>query len=136
MTICVPPTACCCEEWTIAPGLTLPLYCDWSLTLAQLPGYKLVEVAVAALTKIGNPNVPAPSTEIELVSGLNPPPSNPWPGYTEILSAGTVTLNMIDAADAVTVGNLYRLDLTVYARDCDGRTSVLKACVSIYITSC
>jgi hypothetical protein len=130
------PVACCCEEWTIAPGLTLPLYIDWSTWLAQLPGYKLTTVAAATLSKIGAVVEPAPSSEIELVSGRDPPPANAHPGFTEILSDGTVTLNIVDAAETVPVGNLYRLDLAVYARDCDGRTIALKFCVSIYITSC
>lgn len=135
MTVCA-PVQCCCDEWTTAPGLTLPLFIDWSIWLASLPGFKLTEVAAAELSKIANPVVPAPPEELDLVSGKTPPPSPAPPGFTELLSNGTVTLNIVQAGAAVPVGNLYRLDLTVNARDCDGRVIVLKYCVTIYIVAC
>lgn len=135
MTICA-PVACCCDEWTIGPGLTLPLYIDWSIWLASLSGFKLNSITAADLTKIANPAVPAPPEELELVSGRDPPPTSGNPGFTEILANGTVTLNIVQAGADVTVGNLYRLDLTVSARDCDCRTIVLKYCVTIYIVAC
>jgi hypothetical protein len=136
VAICAPATSCCCDDWTISPGLTLPLFIDWSVWLASLPGYKLNAIAKVTLCKVANPIVAAPDYEIALVSGREPPPATGNPGWTEILNNGTVTLNIIKAGDDVAIGNLYRLDLTVNARDCDSRVLVLKYCVSIYIVSC
>jgi hypothetical protein len=132
MPVCQPVNPCPCHPWAIAPGDTQPLFVDWSAWLASTPGWSLHSVVHARLLDLStSPPVPADPAEMALVSGLEPPPPQGAPGRTSIV--GTATENIVRAGADVAVGRAYRLNLSVAARDCNGRK--ITASDSVYINT-
>jgi hypothetical protein len=95
-----------------------------------VPGYFLNAVVGAELLDLNvNPPAPADPEEMALVSGLEPPPPQTSPGWTSIV--GTATENLVKAGADVPVGKAYRLNLSVAARDCNGRKIKTSDCIFI-----
>lgn len=134
MALCQPVNPCPCQNWTIAPGDTLPLTIDWSGWLATVPGFTLNSVATVELLDLNvNPPAPADEDDIAIVSGMDVDPTNGEPGFTQII-AGVATQLLIQADIEVAVGHAYRLNIQINARDCNGRKISVWDCVFISIS--
>lgn len=134
MALCQPVNPCPCQNWTIAPGDTLPLTIDWSGWLATVPGFTLNSVATVELLDLNvNPPAPADEDDIAIVSGMDVDPTNGEPGFTQII-AGVATQLLIQADKDVPVGHAYRLNIQINARDCNGRKISVWDCVFISIS--
>lgn len=134
MALCQPVNPCPCQNWTIAPGDTLPLTIDWSGWLATVPGFSLNSVATVELLDLNvNPPAPADEDDIAIVSGMDVDPTNGEPGFTQII-AGVATQLLIQADKDVPVGQAYRLNIQINARDCNGRKISVWDCVFISIS--
>lgn len=73
--------------------------------------------------------------EIALVSGVEPPPANSWPGFA-VIRSGSLVEFLLATGPTVPVGKVFRLDVKVKSRDCEGRAITTKDCVQVVIGSC
>jgi hypothetical protein len=113
---------------------------DWSRWLASVPGYNLNAVTSAALLDMNvNPPAPANPDEIAVVSGQGDDPEPPDNSDTADLIAlqpPTVTQALFAVAPETPVGRMYRFNIAVTARDCDGRKITMQDCVMVVVQQC
>jgi hypothetical protein len=137
---CAPVQCCCKGPWSIGPGETLPMLLDWSRWLASVPGYNLNAVASAALLDMNvNPPAPANPAEIAVVSGQGDdpdPPDNSDVAELVSLMPPTVTQALFSVGADTAIGRMYRFNIAVTARDCDGRKITMQDCVMVVVQQC
>jgi hypothetical protein len=113
---------------------------DWSRWLASVPGYNLNAVASAALLDMNvNPPAPASPTEIAVVSGQGddpePPDNSDVAGLVSLMPP-TVTQALFSVDADTAIGRMYRFNIAVTARDCDGRKITMQDCVMVVVQQC
>lgn len=136
MAVCAPINSCACHPWQIRPGETLPLLIDWGVFLSSVPGYALHTVVAATLTDLNvSPSVPAAPGDIDTVPPIAT--AQPWTGDNPpvriVESRATEALIHVD--DAVALNSVFRFDITVQLKGCDGRILQVKDCVFIQVTT-
>lgn len=134
MAVCAPISPCACHPWQIGPGETLPLIIDWSVFLSSVPGYALHSVVAATLTNLNaTPTTPADPDEIDTVPPIAT--AQPWTGDNPPVKVigGIATEAIIEVASDVALNSVYRFDISVQLKGCDGRILVVKDCVFIQV---
>lgn len=136
MVQCFPVNPCPCANWFIGPGEQLPLVFDWSSYLQTVPGYALYSVSEATLTDLNAPPtqtpVPADPAKIDTEPALATP--QPWDrenGPVRVI-AGVATEAIIKTGGD-TLGQVYRFDMAVTLKGCDGRVLVKRECAFIQV---
>lgn len=132
MAACAPVSPCACHPWSLRPGEQLPLVIDWSVFLSSVPGYALHSVVSASLTNLNtNPPGPADPDDIDTVPTIET--AMPWTGdnppvriYGEGLTEAIIKLD-----SSVPLNNVFRFDITVQLKGCDGRVLQVSDCVFI-----
>jgi hypothetical protein len=113
---------------------------DWSRFLASVPGYNLNAVMSAALLDMNvNPPVPANPAEIAIVSGQGDdpdPPDNSDAAELVSLMPPQFTQAMFQVGADTPIGRMYRFNIAVTARDCDGRKATMQDCVIVVVQQC
>ena len=135
MVACAPVSPCACHPWSIRPGEQLPLVIDWSVFLASTPGYALHAVVEATLTDLNvNPPAPADDDQIDTVPTIST--ANPWAGDNPPVRifGQTLTEAIIEVADDVPLNSVYRFDIAVQLKGCDGRVLKVTDCVFIQVS--
>jgi hypothetical protein len=136
MALCPPPiNPCPCHPWAIGPGETLPLIIDWSAWLASVPGFSLHGVASVVITDLNvSPTVPADADDIDTVPPLAgwTPPATDATAAARIIN-GMASESLIKVGADVPMGRVFRYDIQVTARDCDGRLIAVSDCVFIRV---
>lgn len=134
MAVCAPISPCACHPWQIQPGETLPLLIDWSVFLSSVPGYALHSVVAATLTDLNvNPTMPADPAQIDTVPPIATP--QPWTGDNPPVKVvqGVATEALIHVDEDVPLSSVFRFDITVQLKGCDGRNLQVKDCVFIQV---
>lgn len=134
MAMCAPINPCACHPWQVGPGETLPLVIDWSVFLSSVPGYALHTVLSATLTNLNvTPTVPALPADIDTVPAVAT--AQPWTGDNPPVKIvnGVATEAIIKVAAGVALSSVYRFDISVQLKGCDGRVLVVKDCVFIQV---
>lgn len=138
---CAPVQCCCKGPWSIGPGETMPMIMDWSRWLASVPGYNLNEVTKAELLDMMvTPVIPADPAKLKVTTGIvgdDPdPPNNADVAELVDVLPPTATQALFTAGADATIGSQYRFNISVTARDCDGRKITAVDCVMVVIAQC
>lgn len=134
MAICAPINPCPCHPWQIGPGETLPLIIDWSAFLQSVPGYALHSVASASISDLNvAPVAPVDPDLVDTVPTIET--AMPWSGDNPPVKIiqGVATESLISVTDDVAIGQVFRYDIAVNLKGCDGRVLKVKECVFIQV---
>jgi hypothetical protein len=137
--LCQPIQQCCCKLWTLAPGNRQPLLMDWTQWLTSVPGYGLNAVESATLWDVGKaPPVVADPAKIKIVSGTDDDetPDNDDAALFVSLIPPCAAQVLVEAAPNVPLGQQFKFDICIIARDCDGRRLRKCDCVVITMQEC
>lgn len=133
---CLPVNPCPCVPWAIGPGETQPLVFDWTTYLQTVPGYALYAVEEASITDLNAPAgqepPPVDPAVIDTVPALAT--TKPWDresGPVRVID-GYATEAIIDATNAP-LGTVYRFDMLVSLKGCDGRVLKKRECAFLQI---
>lgn len=135
MAACAPVSPCACHPWSIRPGEQLPLVIDWSVFLASVPGYVLNSVVEATITDLNlNPPVIVDPDLIDTVPPLAT--AKPWTGDNPPVRifGDSLTEAIVEVDADVPLNNVFRFDITVQLKGCDGRVLKVKDCVFIQVS--
>jgi len=138
--MCAPVQPCCCKgPWEIGPGETLPLTMLWQRWIDSVPGYTLNKVTEASLLDVNvNPERPADPDVIKLVSGTDDDEEADNEDATDFVGIipPYLTHTLVAVSPDARIGQQFRFNLAVTARDCDGRKITMRDCVVIVIAEC
>ena len=129
---------------------------DWSRWLASVPGYNLNAVASATLMDMTvTPPSIANESEICIVTGMEPdvrinplsdpiatpqiaidPSRNAHGDVATAILPPVATQTLFKVGDKTAIGKQYRFNISVTARDCDGRRITQTDCVMVVIAQC
>ena len=140
---CGPPVQCCCKgSWNIGPGERLPLIVAWSPLINSVPGYTLSDVSSASLMDMNaQPIVPADPEIIKVTSGKagvdeTELDNEDVSDQITISPTFVTTQAIIEVSPKASVGKMYRLNICVMARDCEGHDIRMCDCYVISIAQC
>lgn len=140
--MCAPVVSCCCKgPLNVGPGEMQVFPISWATWLSSIPDYKISAIASASLwDMMESPPVPADPAIVKVTSGV--PGVDPVP-VDNANVAGLISfippLGMqvaIEAGLGARIGDQFKLNVCVTARDCDGRTARQCDCFVIVISDC
>lgn len=129
--LCSPAACCCLDTVSIKPGEIAPIWIDWSGWLRSAAGFKLWgDVTIVLQNNNVNPIVDALPAEIDTV------PSLATPNVEHGKIVGDTTKIIVSVGAATALNRIYRMNVTVQARDCDGVIIQRTECLLFRITDC
>lgn len=140
--MCAPVVACCCKgPVNIGPGEIAVLGINWGPWIGTIPTYKVHAIASASLIDMmeSPPSPPDPDV-IKVTTSV--PGTDPVPvDNADVASMISLIPPMgtqvaIEVGLGARIGDQYRLNICVTARDCDGRTARQCDCWVITISDC
>lgn len=140
--MCAAVVACCCKgPINVGPGEIATFSINWAPWLNTIPGYKVHAIASASLfDMMESPPVPPDPTIIKVTTSV--PGADPVPvDNADVASLISLippfgTQVAIEAGLSARIGDQYKLNICITARDCDGRTSRQCDCFVIVISDC